>query len=370
MADETRSAQERTESPTPRRRQQAREEGRVARSPEVSAAVVLLAGTAALASVAGTGPAEHVVRLLREGAQALSAGPLTAAGATAWLRSLVLGLLLALLPFGLALTATVVLVNVLQTRGLVSLKPLLPDWSRVSPASGLKRLASLDAPVSLLKALLKLAALGLVTWLVLRRGWADLTALPQADPAVMLGVLRSLVLRLAFATGLAFLVVAGLDYGFQVFRHERSLRMTRDELIREQRETEGDPLIKGRIRSIARARARQRMLQAVPSADVVIVNPTHIAVALRYDAAVAPAPIVVAMGERKLAERIRDLASQAGVPIVEDRPTARALLATGKVGQMIPPALYAAVAQILAWVYRQRGRLPGALLPEPDSRRR
>ncbi len=368
MADEPLSAQERTESPTPRRRQQAREEGRVARSPELSAAVVLLAGTAALASVAGTGLAEHVLRLFRDGAQALSAGPLTPAGATAWLRAVGFGLVLALLPFALILTATVVVANVLQTRGLVSGKPLVPDWSRVSPAAGLKRLASLEAPVSLLKSLLKLAALGLVTWMVLRRGWAELTALPQADPAAILAVLRSLVLRLALATGLAFLVVAGLDYGFQLFRYERSLRMTRDELVREQRETEGDPLIKSRIRSIARARARQRMLQAVPSADVVIVNPTHIAVALRYDAAVAPAPIVVAMGERKLAERIRALASRAGVPVVEDRPTARALLATGKVGQMIPPALYAAVAQILAWVYRQRGRLPGAGAAAAESR--
>ncbi len=368
MADETASAQERTEQPTPRRRQQAREEGRVARSAELSAAVVLLGGTVALASAAGTGLAWQVLRLFREAAQALSAGPLTLAGATAWLRGVILGVLLALLPFALMVTATVVLANLLQTRGVVSGTPLAPDWSRLSPAAGLKRLVSLEAPASLLKSLLKLAALGSVTWLVLRRGWPELTALTQADPAAILAALRSLALRLALATGLAFLVVAGLDYGFQLFRYERSLRMTRDELIREQRETEGDPLVKSRIRSVARARARQRMLQAVPRADVVIVNPTHIAVALRYDAAIAPAPIVVAMGERKLAERIRAIASQAGVPIVEDRPTARALLATGKVGQMIPPALYAAVAQILAWVYRQRGRLPSGGMAAPESR--
>lgn len=357
MADETPSAQERTESPTPRRRQQAREEGRVARSQELSAAVMLLAGTAALASFAGAGLAEHAVRLFREAAQALSAGALTPATAVTLLRGMVLGLLLALLPLALAITAVVVLVNLLQTRGVVSGKPLVPDLSRISPVAGFKRLVSLEAPATLIKSLLKLGALGLVTWLVLRRSWPELAGLTQAEPDVILAVLRSTLVRLALATGLAFLIVAGLDFAFQVLRHERSLRMTRQELVQEHRETEGDPLIKSRIQTIGRARARQRMLQAVPTADVVIVNPTHIAVALRYDTSLAPAPVVVAMGERKLAERIRALASSAGVPIVEDQPTARALLATGQVGQMIPPALYAAVAEILAWVFRQRGRL-------------
>jgi len=368
MADEASTAQERTESPTPRRRQQAREEGRVARSQELSAAVVLLAGTTALASFGGAGLAAHATRLFQEAARALSTGPLTPAAAAELLQGIVVGLLLALLPLVLAIAAVAVIANVLQTGGVVSGKPLMPDLSRISPGAGFKRLLSLEAPAILVKSLLKLAALGLVTWLVLRRGWPALTGLSQADPGAILAVLRAMLIRLTLATGLAFLVVAGLDYGFQVLRHERSLRMTRQELVREHRETEGDPLIKSRIQAFGRARARQRMLQAVPTADVVVVNPTHIAVALRYDASVAPAPVVVAMGERKLAERIRALASQAGVAIVEDRPTARALLATGRVGHMIPPALYAAVAEILAWVFRQRGRLGAPIASPRDPR--
>jgi flagellar biosynthetic protein FlhB len=142
---------------------------------------------------------------------------------------------------------------------------------------------------------------------------------------------------------------------------EKSLRMTRQEVVHEHREMEGDPIVKARIFSIMRAKARQRMMREVPTADVVVVNPTEIAVALKYDGAVAPAPIVVAMGRLKLAERIRAIATQSGVPIVENRPVARALIATAVVSKPIPPALYAAVAEILAFVYRRRGRVPDAL---------
>jgi flagellar biosynthetic protein FlhB len=142
--------------------------------------------------------------------------------------------------------------------------------------------------------------------------------------------------------------------------------MTRQEVVRDMRDSEGDPRMKARLQSLARAHARRRMLQRVPTADVIVVNPTEIAVALKYDASFAPAPIVLAMGQRKLAERIRGIAERSQIPIIENRPVARALLATAKVGRPIPPALYTAVAEILAFVYRQRGRLPGApagLLP-------
>jgi flagellar biosynthetic protein FlhB len=165
------------------------------------------------------------------------------------------------------------------------------------------------------------------------------------------------LVRLTLWVGLSFLALAALDYWFQWNQVEKNLRMTRQEVIYEQRESEGDPTVKGRIKAVARALARQRMLQKVPTADVVVVNPTMIAVALKYDTSIAPAPIVLAMGQRKLAQRIRDLATKANVPIVENRPVARALLATSKVGRPIPPALYAAVAEILAFLYRRRAAI-------------
>jgi flagellar biosynthetic protein FlhB len=193
-----------------------------------------------------------------------------------------------------------------------------------------------------------------------------LLSLCSTEPADIAAVMRGLTLRLAFTVGAAYLLVAAFDFAYQIVKHERSLRMTRQEVIHEHKDTEGNPEVKGRLLAMARAFARRRMLQAVPTADVVVVNPTRIAVALRYDAAESPAPVVVAMGQRKLAHRIRDIAHRSGVPIVENRAVARALLATGKVGFPIPPALYAAVAEILAFVYRQRSRAAavlGAALP-------
>ncbi|HUK64516.1 MAG TPA: EscU/YscU/HrcU family type III secretion system export apparatus switch protein, partial [Dongiaceae bacterium] len=260
----------------------------------------------------------------------------------------------------------VLLAHLGQTRGAFSWKPLTPQWSHLSPVSGLRRILGPDGIVNALKSAVKLALLAAITAMVLVRGWPELMSLADLSPAGTIAVLGGHGFRLLITIGLAFLTVSLADFGWQWLRLEKSLRMTRQELVQEHRETEGDPIIKARIRSIQRARARQRMLQAVPTADVVVVNPTQVAVALCYDVTDAPAPVVVAMGERKLAQRIRDLARRSNVPIVENRPVARALLATGTVGKMIPPALYAAVAEILAFVYKQRGTLPEGLTPAPE----
>ena len=357
MSDENTTSQERTEKPTPRRRERAREEGQVARSQELSAAVVLLAGAGVLA-VAGVGPlGAYLTRLIGGAAASLSTAPLSPVAAAHAAREAMTGLLLALLPFLLPLAAVVAVVNLAQARGVVAAKPIQPDLSRVSPIKGLKRLFSLDSLFTLLKSLLKVTVLALVTWFVIARHWPELMSLVSTGASGIAAVTRELALRLALITGLAFLVVAGIDYAWQVFQMERKLRMTRQEVVREHRETEGDPLLKSRILAFARSLSRKRMLHQVPRADVVVTNPTHVAVALRYDVAAAAAPIVVAMGERKLAERIKEIARAAGVPLVENPPVARALLATSQVGKPIAPALYAAIAEILAFVYRQRQRL-------------
>jgi len=360
--------QDRTESPTPRRRQEARREGRVPRSQELAAATVLLAGTALLAAAGGSELTGFMARVMRESTRSLSAVPLTPPGAVGLLRETALGLVLAMLPFALGMVGLVAFVNLAQARGVLSLKPITPKFSNLSPLSGLRRIVSLDSLFNLLKSLVKVAVLAFITWQVMRASWHELTSLAGAGPIEIALVGKALGFKLAIAVGLAFLLIAAADYAWQWFRHEKSLRMSRQEIIREHRESEGDPLIKGHILALARARARRRMLQRVPTADVVITNPTHVAVALRYDVTVAPAPIVVAMGERKLAERIKALALKAGVPVIENRPVARALLATATVDRMIPPALYAVVAEILAFVYRQRAAR-GGTLPVPRDRR-
>ncbi|MFB3908846.1 MAG: flagellar biosynthesis protein FlhB [Candidatus Eisenbacteria bacterium] len=349
--------QERTEAPTPRRRQQAREEGKVARSPELNAAIGILGGALLLSAAGGPPIYAFAVQFTHDSAARLAADPLTAAGAVDIVRSLGFGFARAILPFLVGLTLIVLAVSAWQARGVLTLKPLQPNFSLLDPIAGFKRIASVESLFTLAKSLVKLTILGLLTYVMIRRSWPELMSLSESGPHEIALVIRSLLLRLAVLVGFAFLAIAFFDYAFQHWRMEKSLRMTRQEVIYEHRESEGDPLVKSRIRSMMRAEARRRMLQQVKLADVVVTNPTRIAVALKYDPAKAAAPIVVAMGQRKLAERIRALANDARVPIVENKPVARALLATGKIGKPIPPALYAAVAEILAYVYRQRGGL-------------
>lgn len=352
--------QERTEDPTAKRRLKAREEGQIARSAELSAVAMLLAGAGVLAAAGGAPLADLAIQVVRSSAQSLSAGELTTSGATQMLSGIVSRLMFALAPFAIGVTAATVLVQVAQTRGLISATPLTPKLSHLNPASGLKRILGMDGVVNLIKAVLKTAALGAVTIAVLHGAWPELMSLAEQGAPAIAGVMRVLTFKLAMITGLAFLVVAVADYAYQWFKLEKQLRMSKQEVKHEGRESDGDPHVKARIRSMQRQHARQRMLQAVPSADVIVTNPTHVAVALRYDPSASSAPVVVAMGERKLAERIKAIARAAGVPTIENKPVARALLATSVVGQAISPALYAAVAEILAFVYRRRHANEGA----------
>lgn len=350
--------EDRTEAATPRRRSEAEREGRIPHSAEVSAAFVLLAATVVLGSAGGAAIARETAELLRRNFAALAAEPLTSVGAIALLRTAAAHLLLALTPFALTVAVVALSVGLVQGRGVLSAARVTPKLDKLNPLRGLGRILSVQGAFTLLKSLLKLVVLGIVTWQILRDAWPELTALSAVDSAVVLAYLESLAVKLALHVGLAFLLLAGADYGFQVFQYEKSLRMTKQEIKRESRESEGDPLIKSRIRALGRQLARKRMLRDVARADVVVTNPTHIAVALKYDPLRAGAPIVLAMGERKVAERIKALAAQAGVPLVENRPLARALLGSATVGQQIPAALYAAVAEVLAYVYRRRGGMP------------
>ena len=170
----------------------------------------------------------------------------------------------------------------------------------------------------------------------------------------LLVVVRKYSVGMLRTAGLAYLALAGLDYGFQMWQHQKSLRMTKEEVKQEHKNSEGDPMVKSRMRALARQRARQQMFRDVPKADVVLVNPVHIAVALRYDPEKAPAPFVVAAGRRKVAERIKALAFESDVPVVENVPLARALIKSVKVGMTIPAELYLAVAEVLAYVMRQK----------------
>jgi len=354
------SGQERTEAPSQRRREEARREGRIPRSQELSGAAVLLAGAVALATAGGTALSTFVRTLLAEGAGWIAAGPLDQPAAIGLLREVTRRALSAFAPFALALAGVVLAVNLIQARGVISLEPVAVKWSRLDPLAGIGRILDVQSLFGLLKSLLKLAILAWIASRVLASAWPSILTLPDRGPTAILLVMRGTALRLAVMTGLAFLALAGADYLFQLRQFEQSLKMTRQEVVQEHRESEGDPLIKSRIRAVARALSRRQMLRTVATADVVVTNPVHLAVALRYDVTEASAPVVLAMGALKLAERIKAIAADSGVPIVENQPLAQALFATATVGRPVPAALYLAVAEVLAFVYRRRGGRPSA----------
>ena len=345
--------QEKTEAPTPRRREDARKEGRIPRSQELTTSFVLL-GAALLLNAAGPVLGNQLLALFRDGIVAVGSAPLTPHSAVELLRHEGWKALAVLGAWGGALMLIAIAVAGPQGRGVVSTKPIMPDASRLSPGQNIKRVLGGQSVVELIKSLVKLAMIALLVKMTLGGAWDDFLALTDLSPQAFLLVVRRHVVRLLMTSGLAYLAIAAFDYVWQVWRFEQSLKMSRDEIKQEMRQTEGDPMVKQRIRSFGRALARRQMMRDVPKADVVITNPTHLAVALRYEPLKAAAPIVVAMGQRKIAERIKAIAKANGVPCVENKPLARALVASARVGSTIPAELYVAVAEVLAFVFRRR----------------
>jgi flagellar biosynthetic protein FlhB len=246
-------------------------------------------------------------------------------------------------------------VAALQAKATFTFKTLEPKFERINPIANAKNLVSPKQIVELVKSLSKLAIVGFAVWGTLKLAVPEAAALTQQAPLALLDFIRRYAVKLLMGAGLSYLALALADYAWQWWQLEKSLRMSKDELKQEMKESEGDPHVKSRRRQIARSYARRQMLRDVAKADVVITNPTHIAVAIQYDPDAAPAPIVLAMGQRKVAERIRELAAEHGVPIVRNVPVARALFKSARVGTIIPFELYVAVAEILAFVIRTRG---------------
>ncbi|MBI3791870.1 MAG: EscU/YscU/HrcU family type III secretion system export apparatus switch protein [Gemmatimonadetes bacterium] len=247
-------------------------------------------------------------------------------------------------------------VAAVQGQGVLSLKPVTPDFSRINPLSNARRVVGLGGLAELGKALFKLGIVGWAVWRVLSRAWPDLVDLGARGPLALLEAAQRHAVSLLGSAGAAFLGLALADWLYQKWQLTQSLKMTKEEVRQEMKQTDGDPTIKARMRQVARARIRRQMFADVKKADLVLVNPTHIAIAIKYDPMVAPAPIVLAMGERLIAERIKQLAYEHKVPVIQNKPLARALIRSARVGMMIPAELYAAVAEVLAFVLRQRRR--------------
>jgi flagellar biosynthetic protein FlhB len=345
---------ERTEEATPRKRQEARDEGRIPRSNELTVAAALLTMALVLNTIA---PRVAARLLAMMGSSLASAGDpaFSGEGAIRILQGLGWQTLGTIALMACAMAGVALVVNAAQARGVVSWKPVMPKWERVSPAANAKRIFGVQSLVELLKSLVKLAIVAIAIRTALGGdAMHRIVGTVQESPAGLLDVVRHYSVKLVMTAGLAYLALAAADYLWQYWQYTQQLRMTKEEVKQEMKNSEGDPLLKQRMRSLARQRARRQMFRDVPKADVVIVNPTHRAIALQYDPSKAPAPIVLAMGQRKVAERIKKIALEHGVPVVENRPLAIALLKQARVGMVIPIELYLAVAEVLAFVLRQR----------------
>ena len=348
-------AEERTEQATPRRRQEARRRGQVARSVELSSVTVFLAVVMVLKAVS-EGALQGAMESIRFALTNLSHTEFSPALALSFTSGCLSHAARAFLPvIGVAMVVGVV-VNLLQVGVTFTAEPLAPNWARLNPVAGFTRLFSRRAFVDSVKTLLKVLLIGWLTFSAVRADAAMLLRTSEIDPLMVMMLVGQLLYKMAWRVGLAMLVLALLDYGFQRWEYEKSLRMTKEEVKQEMKQTEGDPQVKSRIRARQQAIARRRMMQAVPKADVVVTNPTHYAVALQYDAQKMAAPTVVAKGMNLIALRIREIAQRHGVPIVENPPLAQSLYRTVDIGEQIPPELYQAVAEVLAYVYRLRRR--------------
>ncbi len=361
--------QERTEQPSEKRLREAREKGDIPRSRDLSGAVVVLAGVATLMN-GGERSMEHVRRIyglgLSYGRDALFSDALPT-------RVLALAMHEAIdlfLPVALATLLAAVAAPVLLGGLNFSAQALEPKFERLDPISGLGRIFAVRGLVELAKSLLKLLLIGAVLLMVLKNWQAELMDTGRGE--VGSGMVRAIALlgHAALLFGSVLALIGGADALYQKFDHNKRLRMTRQELKDESKESDGNPELKARVRQMQFQMARRRMMQELPKADVVITNPTHFAVALRYDEGRMGAPRVIAKGVDELAQQIRLVANSHRIPMVESPPLARALYATTQLDREIPSSLYVAVAQVLAYVFQlkqamSRGDEPPQA-PKPD----
>ena len=356
--------QERTEQATPKRREDARQRGQVARSRELNIAAVLLAGAGVMA-----GAREHfgaaLEELMRRG---LSPDPhlLDRPGSmTAALATASLDMLLAFAPLLVALALAAIAGSLAVGGWVFSTGQFLPQWSRLDPVKGMQRILSVRGLVEVAKALAKGLFIGGFAFICMAWARGEVLSLGTAPLGSAMGQAAHLVAVTLIACSFGMLLVALADAPFQMWSHNRELRMTRQEVREELKETEGRPEVRSRIRSLQQQLANRRMMKSVPTADVVVTNPTHFAVALRYDEKRMRAPVVVAKGADHVAARIRELAGRHRVALFEAPLLARALYWTTNLNQEIPGPLYVAVAQVLTYVYRVKAAVQsGAPWPE------
>ena len=350
---------EKTEPATPKKLEKAREEGQTARSQDLNTAILLLVLFLCL-RVFGGYMADRFFQVFRFYYNNIADYSSEEFNIARTMNLFTYGLqeiVIIILPImGLAVLGAFV-ITVVQVKWKVTLKPLVPKPSKLNPINGFKRLFSKDKIFELAKAVVKIGILFYVVYISLRDEWGLIINIYQLDLLSGLGVIFDNILNISFKICAVFLILALVDWFYQKRKFRNDMKMTKQEVKDEYKNTEGNPQIKGQIRRKMQEASRRRMMQELPEADVVITNPNHLAVALKYDREKADAPIVIAKGANYLAEKIKEAARQNRIEIVENKPLARMLYFNVEIGNQIPPELYQMVAEILAYVYGLQGKV-------------
>jgi len=349
MADESKD-QERTEEATPKRREETREKGQVAKSRELASVAVL--GSCLIYFYFGASAmANQLMDLMRAYFQKSGQLSISVDNLQIIIMDFAFKTFLLLIPFLVVALIAGFLANILQVGFLFSTEAIAPKFSKIDPLKGFQRLFSLQSLVELVKSISKIAIVGSVAYLTVRGESNSLVPLMDYNIQEILAYIGRVSFKILITTCWVLVVMAIMDYLYQKWEYEKSMRMSKQEIKEENKQTEGDPLIKGRIRRLQREMARKRMMAAIPKADVVITNPTHLAVAIRYEPQTMNAPMVVAKGADFLAEKIKEIARKNGVPVIENKPVAQVLYKKVPVEQSVPENLYRVIAEILAQVY-------------------
>ncbi len=346
---------EKKHAATDRRRRQAREKGQVVRSQDLTSAALLLAALGVLWWF-GDAASEQIASTMKEALSNPRIESPGTDGATHELLRIGGRLALAAAPILIAMMTAAILVNVTQTGLIFTPSKLVPNFSHVSPLSGIKRIVSLPGLMRLAFGLFKVAVIIAVTYASLTNGEELLLSLASMSVSQLAKAMFTSLIKTCLWIGVALFILALFEYAFQRWKHENDLMMTDQEIRDELKETEGDPQVAARRRQVQRQLAMNRLASDVPKADVVVSNPTELAIAIRYDPLTMPAPIVLAKGAGLIAQRIRRVALEHGIPVVERKPLAQILYKTVDVGEAVPPDHYQAVAEVLRYVYQLQGK--------------
>ncbi|WP_410769241.1 flagellar biosynthesis protein FlhB [Fontibacillus sp. BL9] len=347
---------EKTEKATPKKRQDARKKGQVAKSQDISGSVILLSSFLCLIAFGGY-IKERLVSLFSDVFFHRLTMNVTQENVMLMLGDYAVEILMLLAPIFLVIVVMAVIANYAQVGFLLTGDPLKLKFSKLDPIKGFKKIFSMHALVEFFKSLLKLTIIGYLVYTTIWDARSHIAKLGQIPVEEAFRFTSEVTMNLGIKIAAALLVLAVLDYIYQKYEHEKSLKMSKQDIKDEYKKMEGDPIIKGKIRERQRRMALQRMMQEVPKADVIITNPTHFAVALKYDGSQMDAPQVVAKGQDFLALRIKEIAKEHGVVTIENKPLARALFQRAEIGDMIPGDLFQAVAEVLAYVYRLQGKV-------------